>query len=327
MRRLTIVALIILIVALAWSGGWFALASWAEGRIPGVLAEIAENGLDVDCRGRDVTGFPFALRLACGKTEIVERVNSSRAELAGVTGGASVFAPMTAEIALDAPASLQSPLLTGPADFRWEEAAVDVGMGLIGPRTWSFDASNLVAEVPVPEFPGAVVAAETAAGTLVPSQDGGTDAALSFTNLALSATGTAFPPFDADISVHLSVPPQALLAGRAEQQTPLSVRDLNVLLAAGAAQLAADGDVSINAEGIMDGTITLTIAGAHALPAFIAALPAKHQKLGNAVAGGLLAFGQPTTLDGEPASELVVEIKDGRAKVGPVEVSVPRLPL
>ena len=34
----------------------------------------------------------------------------------------------------------------------------------------------------------------------------------------------------------------------------------------------------------------------------------------------MLAFGEPTTLDGEDATELVVVIEDGRAGVGPVTV-------
>jgi hypothetical protein len=73
--------------------------------------------------------------------------------------------------------------------------------------------------------------------------------------------------------------------------------------------------------------LTLRIAGTQDLPAFIAALPPEQQKLGNAVAGGLLAFGKASTLEGEPASEIVVDIDRGRAKVGPVEVTVPRLPI
>lgn len=327
MRRLIIIGLTLFILAAAWSGGWFALASWAEGRVSGVLTEIAERGLDVDCAGREVVGFPFALRVACGETEVAERSSGSRAELAGASGGASIFAPMTAEIALASPARLQSPLLAGPAQFLWDDAAVNVGMGMNGPRTLSFSASNLVAELPVPELPEATVAARKADARLAPTDDGGTDAAVSFTGLALSAAGKAFPPFDGEVSARLSMPPRAFVSGRAGLRAPLSASAIKVSLSAGAARLEADGDVSIDSEGIMDGTLTLTIAGTEALPAFIAALPPERQKLGNAVAGGLLAFGQPTTLDGEPASELVVEIVRGEAKVGPVEVTVPRLPL
>jgi hypothetical protein len=31
-----------------------------------VLAEIEERGVQIECEGRDIVGFPFALRVACG---------------------------------------------------------------------------------------------------------------------------------------------------------------------------------------------------------------------------------------------------------------------
>jgi hypothetical protein len=78
---------------------------------------------------------------------------------------------------------------------------------------------------------------------------------------------------------------------------------------------------------VLDGAITLRVAGAESLPAFIAALPPAWQKIGNVVAGGLFAFGSPTTLDGEPASEVKVEISHGDARIGLIEFTLPRVPL
>lgn len=327
MRRLVTIGLLVLGVAALWSGGWFVLAAWAEGRVASVLAAVAEQGVEVDCRERRVVGFPFALKVACGETEVSERRSGSEAQLAGVTGGASVFAPMTAQVALASPAQVQSPLLAGPASLRWDDTRIDVGMGLNGPRSVSFEADNLVAELPVPDFVDATVQAGSAEGTLSPSGDGGTDATLAFTGLALAANGTALPPFNGTLAARLSVPPRAILAGRAALQAPLSARDVRISLTSGAGRLDAEGELSVDAEGIMDGAITLRIAGGEALADFIAALPAERRQLGNAVVGGMLAFGQATTVDGKPASELLIEIERGRARIGPVDFRVPRLPL
>jgi hypothetical protein len=291
------------------------------------LAEVAARGVEVDCSGRDIVGFPFALRLACDETEVAERGSGTQAQVAGLTGGASIFAPRTARIALASPARLNSPLLVGPATVNWDEAEIDVGMGLNGPRAVAFEAESVAAELPVPAFPRAALTANTAAGTLAPATDGGTDATLAFSGLALAAEGAAFPPFDGTVSGWLSPSPRALMSGRAGLQAPLSLRGLDVLLSSGAARLQAQGDLAVDAEGILDGIVTLRIAGADDLPKFIAALPQEHQKLGNAAAGGLIAFGKASTLNGEPASELTVEIVRGRARVGPVEVEVPKLPI
>lgn len=326
MRRLVSLGLILVVLAAIWSGGWFALASWADGQVSDVLARIRDRGLEVDCGERDMVGFPFAMKVACGATALTERGSGMEAQLAGLTGGASVFAPRTAEFALASPAQIESPFLTGPADLRWTEADVDIAMNLSGPQAVSFDADDLTGELPIPDLP-ASFAAKSAEGKLSPAADGGTDARLSFAELKVSAGGEPLPAFDGEVTAWISVPPRALLAGRAGLQAPLSTRLLDVSLTSGQARLSADGNLSVDEEGIVDGTVRLRISGTEALPALIAALPADRQKLGNAFVGAMLAFGSPATLDGKPASEISIEIERGEARVGPVAVRVPRLPL
>ncbi len=325
-RWLVSLSLIVVVLALAWSGGWYWLAGWADRRIPGWLAEAAESGIEVSCPRSDIVGFPFAIRLDCGETAVAERETGTNAKLAGLTGGVSVFAPATAQVALESPAHIESPLLEGPADISWEDAGMDMGIGMSGPRDVSFDATDVLASFALENSDPAVAAASTS-GTLAPSDAGGTDAAITFTDLTLSADGAIFPPVSGSASGHVSLPPRALISGRAALQMPLSANNVKVSLERGEARLQALGDVAIDAEGIVDGTITLRIAGAEALPAFIAALPPKRQQIGNAIAGAIFAFGQPATLDGEEASELVVEIERGEARIGPVEITLPRLPL
>ncbi len=327
MRRLVPVLIIVLVLAGLWAVGWFWLASWAERNVERVLAEIRERGVAVDCADRDVVGFPFALKLTCGPTSVAEQASQTQAQLAGLTGGASVFAPRTAQIALASPARVESPLLAAPADVRWDNADVGVGMGLNGPQTVSFEAVNISGNLPLAALPQASASAATASAELEPTADGRTNAGFAFTRLALTVAGTALPPFDGYGSALLSVPPRALLAGRAALQAPISAQGVDVNLSAGDARLQAAGDVSVDSEGIVDGTITLRVAGSEALPALLATLPPEQQKAGNAAIGAMIAFGSPTTLDGERASELVVEIVRGRARIGPVEVTVPRLPI
>ena len=136
------------------------------------------------------------------------------------------------------------------------------------------------------------------------------------------------PTVSGTAAAELSVPPRALLAGRAGMQAPIWARGIDVRAGERRREVSGvAGEIAVDAEGVLDGKMTLRVGGAEALPAFIAALPEAWQKLGNAVAGGLFAFGRPTTLDGEPASELTVEIKRGEAKIGPIEFSLPKVPL
>ncbi len=152
--------------------------------------------------------------------------------------------------------------------------------------------------------------------------------AVSFTDLGVTLGGPDLPPVSGTAAGELSVPPRALLAGRAAVQAPIWARAIDVALQSGAARFKAEGEISVDAEGIVDGAITLRIAGLEALPAFIAALPERVQQRGFGLVGAIFALGPPTTLDGEPASELTVEITRSAVTIGSMEIlTLPPVPL
>lgn len=328
MRSLFAIAIILVILAAGWCGGWFWMAGWIDRNAPAVLTRIAERGVEVDCRDRTVVGFPFAMRVACAETAVAERQTGTQATLGRVTGGASVFAPTTARIDMASPVELVSPLLLEkPAEIRWRKAAVDIGVGMNGPRDVSFDAADLSTALALVNLPHPKLQAAHAAGTLAPSDDGGTAASVTFTDLNVSADGVDLPEMSGSASGSLSVPPKALLAGRAGIKLPVSAHAIDINIDSGGARFAATGDISLDATGVLDGTITLRIAGAKAFPALIAMLPPKLQKKGFAAIASAFAVGRPTTIDGEPGSEITVDIVHGEATVGGVSVKLPRVPL
>jgi hypothetical protein len=326
MRRLAAILVIVVILVALWAGGWFWLAGYVERNVEPMLREVARRGVEVECPDRRVVGFPFALRVVCGPTDLAEASTGTRASLPGATGGASVFRPTTAEISLKSPVRIESPLLEGPAELRWQDAAVDFSMSLGGPRAVAFDASDVLGAFAAPGLPEQTVAATHAAAELAPSA-GGTDVAVQFTDLAVASGGDRFPPVSGTASAELSVPPQALARGRAGIELPVEARGIRLSMESGGARFMMEGDLSLDAEALMNGTLVLRVAGVEALPQFIAALPQQFQKVGNAVAAGLFAFGQPTTLDGKQASEVRVTIAANRATIGPIVFDLPRLRL
>jgi hypothetical protein len=327
-RRLISVLVIIVILAAAWSGGWFWLAGWADAKATETLKQLSDQGIDVDCTDRVVGGFPFSLRISCADTAVAERTTDTKADLAGVSGGASVLAPMTVTIDMASPARVASAqLLVEPAEMRWEGAAVNVGIGTNGPRDVTFATEKLDAAFSVVGIPVSKVTAETAQGSLSPSANGGTTGALAFADLRLSLGGKELPPLTGIVSGELSVPPRALLAGRAGMQAPIAAHAINIALESGGARFKAEGEMSVDGEGIVDGNLVFKIAGAEALPAVIAALPEAWRAKANGAVAGLFVLGTPTTLDGEPASELTLEIVRGSASIGMIEFDLPRVPL
>ncbi len=327
MRRLVALLVIVIILAGVWVGGWFWLAGWIDRNADPALKRIATRGIEVECPNRAVVGFPFAIRVACSEAAVAERTTGTHADLAGATGGASVFRPMTAEIALKSPVRVESPLLDGPVEVRWTKAAVDVGLGMNGPKAVSMDATDLIGAFSLPGFPEQTIAAAAAEAHLAPSSNGGSDVVLSFSDLAFESGGTRYPPLTGSAAAELSVSPRALASGREGIQLPVEAHGINVTIKSGEARFSFEGDLAVGPGGVIDGVMVLRVAGAEALPAFIAALPERFQKIGNAVAAGLFAFGQPTTLDGKQGSEVHVTIAANHAQIGPIEFDLPRLPL
>jgi len=212
--------------------------------------------------------------------------------------------------------------------MRWENAALNVGMGTNGPRDVSFVTQELDAAFVIAEVPLTKVTAESAEGSLAPSSNGGTSGSFTFADLRLSLLGIELPPLTGTVVGELSVPPRALPAGRAGMAAPVMARGISITLESAGVRFHAEGEIALDAEGVVDGRITVQIAGTEELAALIASLPPTWQKPGNLVAGGLFALGTPATLEGQPASEMTVDIARGDVMIGMLELfTLPRVPL
>jgi hypothetical protein len=327
MRRLVAAGIIVVILAALWAGGWFWLARMVEANAEPALEEIAERGVSVECPERTVGGFPFALRVTCGETAVAERSTGTRADFAGATGGASVFRPLTAEIALRSPARVESPLFEGPLEVRWNEAEVDVGLGFDGPKTYAFEAAEILGVLTLPGLPEQTLAATAAEAHLAPSENGGSAIALAFADLSFVDGDTRYPLLTGSAIAEVSVPPRALARGRDGIALPVEARGVRIILESGGARFMLEGDIAVSEEGTLDGTIILRIAGIDAFHDFIAGLPEDMQRIGNAVVAGMLISGQPTEIDGKQGSEVRIPIDGNRAKIGLLEFDLPRLRL
>jgi hypothetical protein len=267
-------------------------------------------------------------RLSAHRTAVSEERTGTRADLSGLEGGASIFSPMTARFAMVSPASFNSDLLQGGAEMQWNSAAFGVGMGVNGPRDVSFDATDVAARLSVTGLPIEGFAAGSAEGSLGPSSAGGSDLSVTFADLGVFMGGARLPPVSGSAAAELSVPPRALATGRASLQAPVWARNIDVALTSNGAAFSAQGDIAVDAEGIVDGELTLKIAGLEALPELISALPQAWQRKANGAVGGLFLLGSPTTLDGQTASELTLKIERGGVSIGDMQlITLPRLPI
>src|ERR1700755_2143136 len=67
---LFIAPVLLLIIAIAWSGFWFFAASQVDVQADAWRAREAQSGRDFDCAKRSVGGYPFRLEVTCAGASV-----------------------------------------------------------------------------------------------------------------------------------------------------------------------------------------------------------------------------------------------------------------
>ncbi|MFH6783349.1 MULTISPECIES: DUF2125 domain-containing protein [Methylobacterium] len=107
---------LLLLLALAWTAGWFWLRGKAESEIDGWFAREAQAGRQWTCADRSLTGFPFRFELRCSALSFAR--SDVRFTVGPVVAAAQVYQPR--HVILEA---------TGP--FRVQQGGLDADV------TWS----------------------------------------------------------------------------------------------------------------------------------------------------------------------------------------------
>ena len=308
-RPVITASLIVLALAGLWTAAWFGAATYLERTADRVIAEAAERGVVLACPDRQTSGFPFRLELSCDGATV--RSEAGAAEVEGVSAGAELSRPRTVALDFGSPARLAAVAGT-PVDLGWDEAGAELRLGLGGPAQLEAAATELKGA-----FEGGSFAIPAAAATVSPAVEGSSHVHITADDSVFAEAGSTTAPVDATLSAVVSQPPERLLTGRFPPAgAELRVSDLVMTLSGGGVDLQAAGELTVDGDGLPSGTVAVRIAGAEQLPAFLATLPERARALGNAAAGALMAMGQPATLDGKPAREVVFEIDRGEMRFG-----------
>ena len=325
MRRnfiLLVAAVAVLVVG--WSIYWWVVTD----RVETMLREALVRPLPLDARTDRllpdplaVGGYPFRVEARCGSTAATLPDGGTLAAGA-FTAVALAYDWRKAIFELDGPLSVRP--ADGPAiDATWTSARAS------GARDGRLlDSADIVLEAPVLTVAGreAGRAGHLEAHVRRAPGDGDTPAG---TDAALSATGLASPmlPLPLDVSAVVRIGALSgrgpLTEGIGDEPLPLFIRELS--LASGAAKLRAAGDLTVDAEGRLDGVLDVTIADPAALAATLRPFLPEDSQLPAALAGAVAAFGRD---DGDGQRTVTVTIRRGRGTIGLIPLGrLPRLPV
>jgi hypothetical protein len=321
-RNVVLLGLAVAVLVVAWSAYWWVLTGRVETTLRDALTRPLPDGTAVTCAPLAVGGYPFRVEARCGAVSAA-LPDGSRVTAGALTAVALAYDWRKAIFELDGPLSLAT--ADGPeAGATWSTARASVARdGRI------LASADVVLNTPVIAFAGAEI---VRAGHLeahvrkAPGVDGATDVAASATALSVAA----FPaPIDVAVVASISDGGAALrgrgplFEGLGEADLPVAVRTLS--LASGSARLAVAGNVIIDQEGRLDGTLDVTITDPAALAALLAQLLPPDSPLPGALAGAVAAFGRD---DGKGGRTVPVSIRRGRASIGIIPLGrLPRLPV
>ncbi|WP_417767926.1 DUF2125 domain-containing protein [Stappia sp.] len=311
-----LIALVVLAVAL-WSAYWTVARGMAMDVLRNVTEAARVEGGEIACGGQRLGGFPFHLQLDCAPLSL----RSPRGESAGFDAFRAValaYNPWHVILEAESPATVDfAPASRLAGTWETARASFRVGTSSIERADIELTSPDLALAVP---GAGAALTAKTASLHLrrTPQRDADADIAVSLTGV--TAPGAA--PLALDARAGLTLKGGAvLLSGRGADLIALlkneeAVEVSEARVSSGEVALAATGTLWLDPAGFLNGALPLTIAGADKLPPLLAPYFPEGSNVPATLAGAVMGFGKPATLDGAPAVTVPLSFDAGVARVG-----------
>ncbi|MEM8813808.1 MAG: DUF2125 domain-containing protein [Pseudomonadota bacterium] len=317
--RVRILAVIVAIVVVGWSGFWWFAASTVDKASAGAIDRARSEGVDVACGNRAVSGWPFRLTLTCNRIGVAsEGIDLSADALRAV---ALVYNPSHLIIEADSPFRLagSSPKDSADADWRTGRASVQLNQNRVDRASLSFSDLKVSAAGLAPfSRPGADRLEIHARRADEPSD---LDVALESRGVRADLAGETLPSFDLDVLATV-IGGAPLLSGAVDSiQAALeggnaSVAIQRALLTLGEAQVEAIGTLKLAPDGYLNGEIRVAVAGAEALGRELNGVGGLNLDAVRPLLTVLQSFGEPTDIETRPANAVTVLIRDGYATAG-----------
>ncbi len=270
-RKLAVLAVLIVVVAIAYTGAWFYAAGAIRDRANAFIAGLTGEGIKAACVNLDVSGYPVAIGLTCERIDASDSHGGGRVEAGAFRSVAQFSHPGRVVSELDGPLQARAPDgYTVKAD--WNMLRSSAVLWFQGLMSGHLEVKKLTATVDGPLIPGPLdlTSPEMEART----RRDGADVDVDFTVHRLSLKGSRsladLPAADVSGTATLSgMAP--LLSGRKNLSNPRhllrgrsgTLHNLTAKLAGGAS-FVVQGPFSFDDSGRLSGDFKLQIEGIEA---------------------------------------------------------------
>lgn len=314
--RLIKVAIILILLALLYSAGWFAAANYATTKLEHAFDGDNPLASALDCPGMRMSGFPLHIGLNCTKVSINDQRNGITGSFGAFRSTAEIFRPGKIKWEIDGPAILQTS--TGLAgSFQWESLRSSLSLGMDGVDSSATTVHTLQANL-TDAVSGRVLRIDAEDGRGRLQRDGddlvGT-ARFSGMNFGQDDRNPNLPAMAAQVDLKLLGQAAAL---DIEHPEPIKLRglsgefrDLQIDMGQGRT-IKATGPISIdNTTGLVSGTLKLEISKVDAWRDLVITAYPETKDLAKLAAKGLKA-----AFLGQNSGQVTLQITNGVVVLG-----------
>lgn len=297
-RRFLWLALFIVLLFGGYSAGWFWFAGKTENEVRKTIAGLNRDGVSVECVNSTIRGFPFRIGLFCDRLEYEDTARRVSASTGNLRTAAQIYQPMRTVLELDGPLRVTAPDLP-QLQLDWELMHASARIADPLPERVSVETRKLTGQAAFSDrAPTPLFTAEETQMHLRPN-GANIDLAGTFTGLVIdpqAIDGRTLPKLDgsADTTlnngVNLVTSKQPALRGQSG-----TIRSMT-LTSGGSAGVALSGPWSVDADGLVDATLKVTIQNPRELSRILSeVIPEQRQQIGS-VFSGLAMLGDAPTL-------------------------------
>ncbi len=320
---------VLIVVALAlWCGYWFASNRIVTLAFARATESLAARGRDVACTQNAVSGFPLSLDLDCSGAVFNDRNAGISVALSRFTATAPLYWPGRVNAVVASPLTIEAPGLGISLAASWSNATtrVDAGFSGLNGGAMSVDQLDLSPGEGKLRLPLIHLAAAHAAATAAPASGNAYRFELAADDVVVKPKkGKELPAFATtldltalDFGGSLGTDPGKAIAAWLQAGGALRIDDASI--AVGETSARTSGTVTVSADGLISGQLTVRLAGLDKFPALAEELkPGSKDKAAQAVAM-IVALGKPAH-DDPDAREVPLVIRDGEVTVSVFKVA------
>lgn len=312
-HRIRILALMTVLVVIAYSAVWFTIARQIETRLPPLL-QSAGGEQSGQCAGIDVRGFPFRIGLFCDRVTYDDRAAGLSLATGALRSAAQVYQPGRGIVEVDGPLELRS--APGEAlSLDWTRLHASFRAGLPGLDRLSTVSQDLKGNWLLPFGEGSIGMAASDVQAHLRRNGPDLDAAVSVTALDLTldmlgAGQSKLPGLSGNIDLTLT--DRADWLAREGSTKPLrgtagTLRRLELDFGSDR-RIVLSGPVSIDEDGLLSGEVALTVTNIEATrDVLMAGFPLSADLIGG-IAGSIASITK-----GKPEPTVNLSIREGTA--------------